>query len=441
MRFCDECGAKLEDNAQFCDECGAKVETVVATTGVMEEAVQSENKRVSGNSTNGGGNKGTKVVIIILCLLLCGAMAVIFILWKGKDNTGSSETEKIGTETKIPQSKEPEVVAGEASKLPDEESDTKETKIPESDADIKETEVPVTKAPATKTPATKAPATKTPVTKIPEKTKAPATKTPATKAPATKAPATKAPVTKAPATKAPATKAPATKNPSAKKVYALVSKTTYDEYDNLLEKSKYSYDVNGKLVSEKLTRPGPGESTGTYESKYDKYGNVIETTWYGIHDDYIFKIYYEYEYDKNHNKIKENYYYVDEEDYYGCEMDGYFEYTYDANNNLIEEYMITNGRYLGTNAYDYFYDENNRIIVKSCYAGDSRDEYYDLAYEDFYEYDKKGRVICVEERINGDVYTRKNYSYDDKGNVIKETIYYAITQEQTIIKYKYDWVN
>ena len=29
MKFCDECGAKLEDVAVFCDECGNKVEDVI----------------------------------------------------------------------------------------------------------------------------------------------------------------------------------------------------------------------------------------------------------------------------------------------------------------------------------------------------------------------------------------------------------------------------
>ena len=26
MSFCDECGAKLVENAVFCDDCGAKIE-------------------------------------------------------------------------------------------------------------------------------------------------------------------------------------------------------------------------------------------------------------------------------------------------------------------------------------------------------------------------------------------------------------------------------
>ena len=28
MKYCENCGAELEDSAVFCEECGAKVETV-----------------------------------------------------------------------------------------------------------------------------------------------------------------------------------------------------------------------------------------------------------------------------------------------------------------------------------------------------------------------------------------------------------------------------
>ena len=34
MKFCEECGAKLDDAALFCDECGAKIEeTVIVKDG------------------------------------------------------------------------------------------------------------------------------------------------------------------------------------------------------------------------------------------------------------------------------------------------------------------------------------------------------------------------------------------------------------------------
>ena len=50
MRFCDECGAQLEDNAVFCDECGAKVESA---TVVAADIIDDNSENVSGeNKTN-----------------------------------------------------------------------------------------------------------------------------------------------------------------------------------------------------------------------------------------------------------------------------------------------------------------------------------------------------------------------------------------------------
>lgn len=32
MKFCEECGAKLDDDSTFCEECGAQVATVTSAT-------------------------------------------------------------------------------------------------------------------------------------------------------------------------------------------------------------------------------------------------------------------------------------------------------------------------------------------------------------------------------------------------------------------------
>lgn len=40
MKYCENCGAELEDSAVFCDECGARVETVP-----QEKAVDSEQSK------------------------------------------------------------------------------------------------------------------------------------------------------------------------------------------------------------------------------------------------------------------------------------------------------------------------------------------------------------------------------------------------------------
>lgn len=44
MKYCENCGAELEDSAVFCEECGAKVETVP-----QEKAVDSEQSKEAEN--------------------------------------------------------------------------------------------------------------------------------------------------------------------------------------------------------------------------------------------------------------------------------------------------------------------------------------------------------------------------------------------------------
>ena len=48
MKYCENCGAELEDSAVFCDECGARVETVP-----QEKAVDSkQGSRKTGKCCN-----------------------------------------------------------------------------------------------------------------------------------------------------------------------------------------------------------------------------------------------------------------------------------------------------------------------------------------------------------------------------------------------------
>lgn len=47
MKYCENCGAELEDSAVFCEECGAKVETVP-----QEKAVDSEQSKEAEKQDN-----------------------------------------------------------------------------------------------------------------------------------------------------------------------------------------------------------------------------------------------------------------------------------------------------------------------------------------------------------------------------------------------------
>jgi hypothetical protein len=98
--------------------------------------------------------------------------------------------------------------------------------------------------------------------------------------------------------------------------------------------------------------------------------------------------------------------------------------------------MITSGRFLGTYTYDNVYNEEGLLVSRQSYFTD------DWTYMEFdrgtsYTYDNKGRLIKEEEASNGIVLYRRNITYDKTGNVIKESIYNGVTEEQSTVEYKY----
>ena len=403
MRFCDECGAKLEDNAVFCDECGAKIEAVSGevsnvtkeSNSVDKQGEKKENKRPDAKKNN-GGNKGTKILIIILTLLLCAAMVVIFLLLKDKGDESST-------------------------KAPDGIETEKNENLATNQPDIEGTQLPATKEPDSVE-------TQEPATKEPDSTE---TQEPATKEPATKTSQTQAP-TQAP-TQTP-TQAP-TQTPKKTKV-VLASKLTYDSYDNLTETSEYSYDKKGVLITEKKKIEEQNFEPGIIEYKYNKLGHVTEYTKTDLKGNYMYQMYYAYEYDANNNVIVEDYYAVDEENFFENEIDGHTEYTYDSKGNLTEEYRMNSIRYLGTDTYKNTYNEDGLLVAIECYYTDNW-EYMAYDGDIYYTYDKNNRLIKEEKKNNGSVISRRNISYDENGNIIKETINNGITLEQTVIKYEY----
>ena len=82
MKYCENCGAELEDSAVFCEECGAKVETVPQEKAVdseqSKEAEKQDNTVIDDavNDTSGKPvGKGKRMIPI-----LCGAIGVLIIV-------------------------------------------------------------------------------------------------------------------------------------------------------------------------------------------------------------------------------------------------------------------------------------------------------------------------------------------------------------------------
>ena len=82
MKYCENCGAELEDSAVFCEECGAKVETVPQEKAVdseqSKEAEKQDNAEIDdavSDTSDKPVGKGKRMIPI-----LCGAIGVLIIV-------------------------------------------------------------------------------------------------------------------------------------------------------------------------------------------------------------------------------------------------------------------------------------------------------------------------------------------------------------------------
>ena len=77
MKYCENCGAELEDSAVFCDECGARVETVP-----QEKAVDSEQSKEAEKQENAVIDTSDKPVEKRkrMIPILCGVIGVLIIV-------------------------------------------------------------------------------------------------------------------------------------------------------------------------------------------------------------------------------------------------------------------------------------------------------------------------------------------------------------------------
>ena len=97
MRFCENCGAKLDDDEMFCGECGAKVDLIdVNTPKNSNRKLQNNQKNIKSNQSNQSGEKKKKspmdvAFIVFLVVLVIGIGAAIFYFLVIKDKTNVSD--------------------------------------------------------------------------------------------------------------------------------------------------------------------------------------------------------------------------------------------------------------------------------------------------------------------------------------------------------------
>ena len=243
---------------------------------------------------------------------------------------------------------------------------------------------------------------------------------------------------------------------------AYTSKLTYNEKGLLTEMyaknlmyeytKKYTYDEKGNMLS---------------ETKYDKDGDLADTTVYTYDDEdnMTSRTYtkadgryskFSYTYDENGNMIKEEketteggegyvYTYTYNEKGQKTVFDDGFGhkvlYAYDEKGNLLSE-TDDRGEDGGGQTVTYTYDEQNRMLSRKwvsnsdgdwgvrTYQYDNTDTRYEKAYEDFDgdwqkyepEFNEKGNIVKLTYTTSGS--ESKVYTYDGEGRVLERTSFY-----------------
>ena len=215
----------------------------------------------------------------------------------------------------------------------------------------------------------------------------------------------------------------------------------YTKEDGKL-KMEVSYNSNGLLFS-----------TIIYE--YDGAGNVIKEAEFGINDAPAGYNSYEYD-DKGRKTLLVSYMAVNDEEY---SEEYRTSYEYDESGKLIKAVSTMDGKTVSVTEYEY---KNGLCVSENNYEGESF-----VISEYKYEYDDSDRISrCVRiDHIEGDttenrytytsdgllladlsygtdgkVISRTEYSYDDKGNAVKLSVYNAMGEpmSSTSKEYTYD---
>ena len=92
MKYCEECGAKLQDNESFCSECGAKCsENLIADD---KGEVESNNGEVESNNGGKKRKKTLAVVIVVALVAIIGVLGYFVIYPKVMDYLQDKEDQK-----------------------------------------------------------------------------------------------------------------------------------------------------------------------------------------------------------------------------------------------------------------------------------------------------------------------------------------------------------
>jgi len=181
--------------------------------------------------------------------------------------------------------------------------------------------------------------------------------------------------------------------------------------DNIFDSDKYyEFNING-FITTNMSYNTHVVMSGKKELKYDKYSNIIERIHYSGDNTVEMKFVTTYD---NNGYFQE---YVQYDSKGNIERKGIN--TLDNNGNVLKTYEYDlNGNLINENHYKYDLN-NNRILDSVIEHNDSR------TYKHIYSYDKKDRMI--EHVLFYGMYNRKEsqwfFKYDENDNCIEETSY------------------
>ena len=106
MKYCENCGAELEDSAVFCDECGARVETVPQEKAVdSEQSKEAEKQENAVIDTSDKPVEKRKRMIPILCgvigVLIIAVIVIIIVTVTSRKSNNDENNDKNDLETAV----------------------------------------------------------------------------------------------------------------------------------------------------------------------------------------------------------------------------------------------------------------------------------------------------------------------------------------------------
>lgn len=106
MKYCENCGAELEDGAVFCDECGARVETVPQEKAVdSEQSKEAEKQENAVIDTSDKPVEKRKRMIPILCgvigVLIIAVIVIIIVTVTSRKSNNDENNAKNDLETAV----------------------------------------------------------------------------------------------------------------------------------------------------------------------------------------------------------------------------------------------------------------------------------------------------------------------------------------------------